>query len=92
MHVAPPLRRPDEIPHPPIIISDGDNHDGANFVVRGGAYEVMEGNERERNFVIEFRDRATAMACYQCPEYQAAVKIRQKYSDADLIIIDGPAS
>jgi uncharacterized protein (DUF1330 family) len=52
----------------------------------------MEGNERERNFVIEFRDRATAMACYQCPEYQAAVKIRQKYSDADLIIIDGPAS
>jgi uncharacterized protein (DUF1330 family) len=63
----------------------------ANFVVRGGAYEVMEGNERERNFVIEFRDRATAMACYQCPEYQAAVKIRQKYSDADLIIIDGSA-
>jgi uncharacterized protein (DUF1330 family) len=63
----------------------------ANFVVRGGVYEVMEGNERERNFVIEFRDRATAMACYQCPEYQAAVKIRQKYSDADLIIIDGPA-
>ena len=37
---------------------------GANFVVRGGAYEVMEGNERDRNVVIEFRDRATAMACY----------------------------
>ena len=63
---------------------------GANFVVRGGAYEVMEGNERERNFVIEFRDRATAMACYNCPEYQAAIAIRQRYSDADLIIIDGP--
>jgi uncharacterized protein (DUF1330 family) len=64
---------------------------GADFVVRGGAYEVMEGNERERNFVIGFKDRATAMACYKCPEYQAAVAIRQKYSDADLIIIDGPA-
>jgi uncharacterized protein (DUF1330 family) len=64
---------------------------GAHFVVRGGAYEVMEGNERERNFVIEFKDRATAMACYNCREYQAAVAIRQKYSDADLIIIDGPA-
>jgi uncharacterized protein (DUF1330 family) len=63
---------------------------GANFVVRGGAYQVMEGNERERNFVIEFKDRATAVACYHCPEYQAAVAIRQKYSDADLIIIDGP--
>jgi uncharacterized protein (DUF1330 family) len=64
---------------------------GAHFVVRGGAYQVMEGNERERNFVIEFRDHATAMACYQSPEYQAAARIRQKYSDADLIIIDGPA-
>jgi uncharacterized protein (DUF1330 family) len=64
---------------------------GANFIVRGGAYEVMEGTERERNFVIEFRDRATAMACYQSPEYQRAVAIRNKYSDADLIIIDGPA-
>jgi uncharacterized protein (DUF1330 family) len=64
---------------------------GANFIVRGGAYEVMEGTERERNFVIEFRDRATAMACYHSPEYQAAVAIRNKYSDVDLIIIDGPA-
>jgi uncharacterized protein (DUF1330 family) len=62
---------------------------GANFVVRGGKYDVMEGNERERNFVIEFKDRAAAMACYQSPEYQAAIAIRQKYSDADLIIIDG---
>jgi uncharacterized protein (DUF1330 family) len=64
---------------------------GANFIVRGGAYDAMEGKARERNFVIEFRDRATAMACYQSPEHQAAIAIRQKYSDADLIIIDGPA-
>jgi uncharacterized protein (DUF1330 family) len=62
---------------------------GANFIVRGGAYDAMEGNARERNFVIEFRDRATAVACYQSPEYQRAVAIRQKYSDADVIIIDG---
>ncbi len=62
---------------------------GANFIVRGGAYDAMEGKARERNFVIEFRDRATAVACYQSPEYQRAVAIRQKYSDADLIIIDG---
>jgi uncharacterized protein (DUF1330 family) len=63
---------------------------GANFVVRGGPYDLREGKARERNFVIEFKDRATAMACYQSPEYQAAIAIRQKYSDAELIIIDGP--
>jgi uncharacterized protein (DUF1330 family) len=62
---------------------------GANFIVRGGAHEAMKGKARERNFVIEFSDRATAMACYQSPEYQRAVAIRQKYSDPDRIIIDG---
>ncbi|MCC8957041.1 DUF1330 domain-containing protein [Bradyrhizobium sp. Pear77] len=62
---------------------------GANFIVRNGPYEVMEGATRQRNFVIEFRDRATAMECYTCPDYQAAKAIRQKYSDGDFVIIDG---
>jgi uncharacterized protein (DUF1330 family) len=62
---------------------------GANFIVRGGTFEAMEGNARDRNVVVEFRDRETAMACYRSPEYQAAKLIRQKYADADFIIIDG---
>ena len=64
---------------------------GARFIVRGGAFETMEGSARERNVVVEFKDRATAMACYQSPEYQAARAIRQRYADADFIIIDGVA-
>src|SRR4051794_30495018 len=62
---------------------------GANFIVRGGKFEAMEGNARERNVVVEFKDRDTAFACYRSPEYQAAKSIRQKYADADFIIIDG---
>jgi uncharacterized protein (DUF1330 family) len=64
---------------------------GAHFVVRGGAFDVMEGDARDRNVVVEFRDRATAKACYESPEYQAAKLVRQKYADADFIIIDGAA-
>jgi uncharacterized protein (DUF1330 family) len=64
---------------------------GAKFVVRGGAFETMEGNARERNVVVEFRDRVTAFACYRSPEYQGARTIRQKYADADFIIIEGVA-
>lgn len=64
---------------------------GARFVVRGGAFETMEGNARERNVVVEFKDRPTALACYQSPEYRSARTIRQKYADADFIIIDGVA-
>jgi uncharacterized protein (DUF1330 family) len=64
---------------------------GAKFIVRGGAFERMEGNARERNVVVEFKDRSTAAACYASPEYQSARIIRQKYADADFIIIDGTA-
>jgi uncharacterized protein (DUF1330 family) len=62
---------------------------GANFIVRGGPFDSMEGTSRDRNVVVEFKDLATAKACYQSPEYQAAKAIRQKYSDADFIIIEG---
>ncbi|WP_438276758.1 DUF1330 domain-containing protein [Nitrobacter sp.] len=62
---------------------------GANFLVRGGPFDSMEGTSRDRNVVVEFKDFATAKACYQSPEYQAAKAIRQKYSEADFIIIEG---
>jgi uncharacterized protein (DUF1330 family) len=65
---------------------------GAKFIVRGGAFEIMEGNARERNVVVEFKDRPTAFACYESPEYQSARAIRQKYADTDFIIVDGVAS
>ena len=63
----------------------------AKFIVRGGTFTTMEGSARERNVVIEFKDRATAIACYESTEYQSAKAIRQKYADADFIIIDGIA-
>jgi uncharacterized protein (DUF1330 family)/uncharacterized protein YjiS (DUF1127 family) len=62
---------------------------GAKFIVRGGAFEAMEGNARDRNVVVEFADRATATACYRSPEYEAAKAIRQQVAEADFIIIDG---
>jgi uncharacterized protein (DUF1330 family) len=62
---------------------------GANFIVGGGPFDSMEGSSRDRNVVVEFKDLATAKACYQSPDYQAAKAIRQKYSDADFIIIEG---
>lgn len=62
---------------------------GARFIVRGGAFESMEGKARDRNVVVEFADRATATACYHSAEYGSAKAIRQKYAEADFIIIDG---
>jgi uncharacterized protein (DUF1330 family) len=62
---------------------------GAKFIVRGGKFTNPEGQSRSRNVVIEFPDYETAMACYNSPEYQANIKVRQPHSIADLIIIEG---
>jgi uncharacterized protein (DUF1330 family) len=62
---------------------------GAKFLVRGGPYEAKEGSSRSRNVVIEFKDYATALACYGSPEYQRAIALRTPYSTGDILVIEG---
>ena len=62
---------------------------GGRFVVRGGPFQCPEGAARSRNVVIEFPDYAAALACYNSPEYQANIKVRQPHSLADIVIIEG---
>lgn len=64
---------------------------GARFLVRGGAYSVMEGVLHDRHVVIEFPDLAAARACYASPEYTAARLARDGACEADLVIVDGMA-
>ena len=63
---------------------------GARFLVRNGTCEVPEGGlAGRRHVVIEFDSYAIAKACYESPEYQAAVRIREVASTGDLVIIEG---
>ena len=62
---------------------------GGRFIVRGGRFEMLEGESRSRNIVIEFADYATALACYRSPEYAAALTLRQGKAISDLIVIEG---
>jgi uncharacterized protein (DUF1330 family) len=62
---------------------------GGKYVLRGGKYENPEGSSRSRNVVIEFPDYAAALACYNSPEYQANIKVRQPHSTVDIIVIEG---
>jgi uncharacterized protein (DUF1330 family) len=62
---------------------------GGRFLVRGGASETMEGRVRSRTVVIEFKDYATALACYRSPEYANAIAIRKGASIGDFQVIEG---
>lgn len=61
----------------------------ARFLVRGGTYEVREGQAKPRTVVIEFPSYADALACYESAEYQAAKALRDPVSTGDLVIVEG---
>jgi len=63
---------------------------GARFLVRNGACEVYGGAlQGRRHVVIEFDSYATAKACHDSSEYQAAARMRDEASTADFVIIEG---
>jgi len=62
---------------------------GARFLVRGGRSVEPEGHAGERLVVIEFESYEQAVACYESPEYQAALKLRLAASVARFAIVEG---
>ena len=62
----------------------------ARFLVRGGEAVVGTGTLGERrHVVIEFDSFETAKACHDSPEYQAAARIRDEASSAEIVIVEG---
>ena len=53
-----------------------------------GKFECVEGESRARNIVIEFKDYATALACYRSPEYQRAMQLRAGKAEIAIVVID----
>jgi uncharacterized protein (DUF1330 family) len=67
---------------------------GARFLVRSGQHEIAAGTAMttgQRHVVIEFDSLEKARACYHSPAYQAAARIRDQYSTASILIIEGYA-
>jgi uncharacterized protein (DUF1330 family) len=63
---------------------------GGRFLVKGGAYEEIEGSWPGRRLVvIEFPDAAAAKRWYESPEYQQLIPLRQAYAETDLVIVEG---
>jgi len=62
---------------------------GGRFLVRAGQFECLCGTARERHVLIEFDSYKQALECYRSTEYKAASKLRDSYSENDIIIIEG---
>jgi len=64
---------------------------GGHFIVRGGAYETLEGDWSPRRIVlIEFPSLEAAKAWYFSPEYQRILPLRHRYAKtAFLTVVEG---
>ena len=64
---------------------------GGRPLVRGGAYEALEGEARARNVVIEFDSVEQAKRYYYSPEYQAAKAKRAGAAIGEFVVVEGAA-
>ena len=62
---------------------------GGRYIVRSGASEVIEGDPPARVVILEFPDRAAALAWRSSPAYQAILPIRDATSTSRVYVIDG---
>lgn len=62
---------------------------GGRFLSRGTAVKAFEAGIQERSVIIEFESPARAIACYESPGYQAAVKILAGSVERDTRILEG---
>ena len=63
---------------------------GGRFIVRGGAFDVMDGSTGERQVVLEFDSYQRARDCFNSPEYQQILKLlRAGAATSQFVIADG---
>jgi uncharacterized protein (DUF1330 family) len=63
---------------------------GGLYIIRGGAYEVIEGNWKpQRVTIVEFESMEKGKAFYHSPEYQRAVKARAGAANMKMLLVQG---
>lgn len=62
---------------------------GGRFLARGTAAKAMEAGIKERTVIIEFDSLDQAMALYESPLYQDALKALGQAAKRDMRVIEG---
>jgi len=62
---------------------------GGGFLVRGTPARAFEAGLTQRAVVIEFESVARAVATYESPAYQAALRVLEGVVERDVRIVEG---
>lgn len=61
---------------------------GGEFIARGGRCVQLEGREYPRNVVARFPSVEAAVAAYNDPRYQEAVKLAKASADRQIVVVE----
>ncbi len=64
---------------------------GGRFLARGPAAKAMEAGVMQRTVLVEFDTLAAAMALYDRPDYQEALRALDGGAERDMRIVEGVA-
>ncbi|MEA2288210.1 MAG: hypothetical protein QOD55_207 [Solirubrobacteraceae bacterium] len=65
---------------------------GGKYLVRGGDFEVVEGEwQPERIVVLEFPSAERAREWYQSPEYREIAPMRHRAAPSEVVLVEGLA-
>jgi len=62
---------------------------GAEVIAGKGRTETREGPQYARQLIVRFESYEQALACYDSPEYQVAMKLALQASARELSIVEG---
>ncbi len=63
---------------------------GGRYLVRGGAYESLEGDWKpQRLTMVEFESAEKAKAFYHSTEYQTAIRARSGAAKMNMLLVQG---
>ena len=62
---------------------------GAELIAGKGIIDTREGVELPRHLLVRFSSYEQAVACYEDPDYQAAMVLAHKAYDRELVILEG---
>ena len=63
---------------------------GGRYIVRGGKFEVVEGNwQPTRVVMLEFPTMEQAKRWYECEEYKEWKGARMKAATTDIVLVEG---
>ena len=80
---------PDKVAAYAVLAGPAIEAAGGRYLARGTAARAMEGGQLQRTVVVEFASLDAAVAAYDSPAYQEAIRVLDGGADREIRLVEG---